>query len=225
MGPRTRNRRDQAKDERRAQLLQAARQVFSTRGYHAATVDDITRAAGVAKGTFYLYFPEKGHIFYELIAGFFELLTRASMSVSEVEGVSKPDDPAGYLERVMQAAERLARLFRENRDLVRLAYRESMGMDDRLESMVREFYRGMARVEADNLRLGVRLGLLRDDIDPLVAAYAHIGMVERVLLTWMFDRSAPEVDGLVRQVIELAYHGMARPGGRAEPAGRDGGAP
>jgi len=219
MGPRTRNRRDQAKDERRAQLLQAARQVFSTRGYHAATVDDITRAAGVAKGTFYLYFAEKRHIFYELIAGFFELLTRASMSVSEVDAVAAPDNaPAGYLERVMQAAERLAVIFRENRDLVRLTYRESMGMDDHLESMVREFYRGMARVEADNLRLGVRLGLLRDDIDPLVAAYAHIGMVERVLLTWMFDRSAPVVDGLVRQVIELAYHGMARPG-------RGGGAP
>ncbi len=43
--------RSHSKDERRAQLLEAARAVFCDKGYHAATVDDITRAAGVAKGT------------------------------------------------------------------------------------------------------------------------------------------------------------------------------
>jgi AcrR family transcriptional regulator len=204
-----RSKRDQAKDLRRAQLLSAARTVFGNKGFHLATVDDITRAAGVAKGTFYLYFPEKKHIFYELIEGFFALVTRAGMSVSEeIEEVRTPDD---FFRRVEQAARELARIFRDNRDLVRLTYRESMGMDERLEAMVREFYRRMAQVEADNIRLGVKLGLLRDDIDPLVAAFAHIGMVERVLLQWMFDRSSPEVPDLVHQIIELAYHGMQSP--------------
>jgi hypothetical protein len=36
-------------------------------------------------------------------------------------------------------------------------------------------------------------------------------MVERVLLQWMFDRRAPEVKGLVHQVIEIGFRGMARP--------------
>ena len=43
-----------ARDERRAQLIAAAGTVFGQKGYHAATVDDVTRAANVAKGTFYL---------------------------------------------------------------------------------------------------------------------------------------------------------------------------
>src|SRR5437868_4153925 len=55
------------RDERRAQLVAAAREVFGERGYHAATVDDITRVAGVAKGTFYLYFQEKREIYYDLV--------------------------------------------------------------------------------------------------------------------------------------------------------------
>ena len=44
---------------RRAQLVGAALSVFSRDGVAAASVDDIVRAAGVAKGTFYLYFATK----------------------------------------------------------------------------------------------------------------------------------------------------------------------
>jgi AcrR family transcriptional regulator len=200
-----RSKRSQGRDERRTQLLDAARKVFAVKGFHAATVDDITRAAGVAKGTFYLYFAEKRTIFYELIQRFFEMVTEAGMSVA-----ADVDTTGDFLEHVGRAARRLATIFRENRDLVRLTYRESMSMDERLERMVREFYRRMGQIEADNIRLGVKLGLLRDDIDPLVAAFAQIGMVERVLLQWMFDRSSPEVPDLVRQVVELAYRGMQR---------------
>jgi AcrR family transcriptional regulator len=46
-------------DERREDLLEAARQVFSTKGLPNATISDVTEAAGVAKGTFYLYFDSK----------------------------------------------------------------------------------------------------------------------------------------------------------------------
>lgn len=46
-------------DERRLDLLEAARKVFAEKGIPGATVSDITEAAGVAKGTFYLYFESK----------------------------------------------------------------------------------------------------------------------------------------------------------------------
>jgi AcrR family transcriptional regulator len=44
---------------RRQELIEAAVAVFSTKGVSASSVDDIVRAAGVAKGTFYLYFTTK----------------------------------------------------------------------------------------------------------------------------------------------------------------------
>lgn len=46
---------------RRDQLLDAAEQLFATKGLSETTVADISEAAGVAKGTFYLYFPSKDH--------------------------------------------------------------------------------------------------------------------------------------------------------------------
>lgn len=199
------SRRSHNRDERRGQLLNAARRVFGQKGYHAATVDDITRAAGVAKGTYYLYFSEKREVFYELICQFFDMVTHVGRVVDQQVHTKEE-----YFDRMEQAARRLAHLYRQNRDLVRLTYRESMGMDEKLESMVRDFYRRMASVEADNIRLGIELGLFRDDVEPLVAAYAHIGMVERVLLQWVFDRSFPQVSDPVALLMELAYVGLRR---------------
>src|SRR4051812_1003915 len=46
-------------DVRRRSILQAATEVFTDRGLDASTMDDVARAAGVAKGTVYLYFDSK----------------------------------------------------------------------------------------------------------------------------------------------------------------------
>jgi AcrR family transcriptional regulator len=54
-----RNARSARRETRRQELVDAAVAVFSARGVSATSVDDIVRAAGVAKGTFYLYFATK----------------------------------------------------------------------------------------------------------------------------------------------------------------------
>jgi AcrR family transcriptional regulator len=53
-------------EQRRRDLLDAGLAVFGRRGVHAATLDEITREAGVAKGTFYLYFSSKEHLLLAL---------------------------------------------------------------------------------------------------------------------------------------------------------------
>ena len=93
------------RDERRAQLVSAAREVFGEKGYHAATVDDITRAAGVAKGTFYLYFEEKREIYYELVRSFLQHVTDIGASV--VREVKTPAD--FYARCEQQSADWIAR--------------------------------------------------------------------------------------------------------------------
>ena len=59
--------RAERKEARREQLVKSAASVFMQQGVAAASVDDIVRAAGVAKGTFYLYFRGKKEIFDELV--------------------------------------------------------------------------------------------------------------------------------------------------------------
>jgi len=52
---------------KRSQILRAATDVFSAREFHTVPVEDVASAAGVGKGTLYLYFPTKEQLFYATI--------------------------------------------------------------------------------------------------------------------------------------------------------------
>ena len=65
-----------AADETRAQILDAAEEVFATKGYEAATVADIAQASGKSKGSFYFHFPSKQAIFLMLLESQAERLAR-----------------------------------------------------------------------------------------------------------------------------------------------------
>ena len=57
------------REHRRALILDSAVETFSTKGYHQTRVADIIKSAGIARGTFYLYFESKNAIFLELLEG------------------------------------------------------------------------------------------------------------------------------------------------------------
>ncbi|MGH3575894.1 MAG: TetR/AcrR family transcriptional regulator, partial [Pseudonocardiaceae bacterium] len=56
-----------SRDERRAQLLAAATDVFVTNGYHATVMDDIAERAGVSKPVLYQHFPGKLELYLALL--------------------------------------------------------------------------------------------------------------------------------------------------------------
>jgi AcrR family transcriptional regulator len=55
------------RDQRRAQLLEAANDVFTTKGYHASAMDDIAEAAGVSKPVLYQHFGSKLDLYLALL--------------------------------------------------------------------------------------------------------------------------------------------------------------
>lgn len=55
------------RDQRRIQLLDAASEVFASKGYHAAAMDDIAEAAGVSKPVLYQHFPSKLDLYLALL--------------------------------------------------------------------------------------------------------------------------------------------------------------
>jgi AcrR family transcriptional regulator len=75
------------KQARPAELLAAALEVFTERGYAAARLDEVARRAGVSKGTVYLYFPSKEELFKAVVReGLVPVLERGEKMVAEHRG-------------------------------------------------------------------------------------------------------------------------------------------
>jgi AcrR family transcriptional regulator len=70
----TEQRREREKEQRRLDILGAARSLFWQRGYTGTTMPDIAEAAELAPGTLYLYFPSKQALYAELLVDGYELL-------------------------------------------------------------------------------------------------------------------------------------------------------
>jgi AcrR family transcriptional regulator len=64
------------RQERRRQLLEAALEVFTARGYHAAAMDEIAERAGVSKPVLYQHFPGKLELYLALLDESIETLTQ-----------------------------------------------------------------------------------------------------------------------------------------------------
>ncbi|MGD1935480.1 MAG: TetR/AcrR family transcriptional regulator [Candidatus Phaeomarinobacter sp.] len=99
-----RARTDDAKDERRQALLAAALEVFVEKGFAAARMDDIARAASLSKGTVYLYFSSKEDLFEAI------LRKVALPNVEHMEGLMRDAPSVGAaLDGVAQFAPHLIR--------------------------------------------------------------------------------------------------------------------
>jgi AcrR family transcriptional regulator len=86
------------RDQRRAQLLDAANQVFTSKGYHAAAMDDIAELAGVSKPVLYQHFPSKLDLYLALLDASCERL----IEVVE-EALDSTDDNAARVVATMGA--------------------------------------------------------------------------------------------------------------------------
>lgn len=74
------------RSQRRAQLLTAARDVFSKRGYHAAAMAEIASRAGVSKPVLYQHFPSKLELYLALVdTATDELLAHLHEALSETD--------------------------------------------------------------------------------------------------------------------------------------------
>ena len=97
----TTTRRTETEAERREQILTAARKVFREKGYDATTVADIVAEAGVAQGTFYLYFPSKKDAVISLAVRVLDELARLIPSALQVAFVFGQEENAAQVQQIM----------------------------------------------------------------------------------------------------------------------------
>jgi AcrR family transcriptional regulator len=140
--------------ERRQQILTVAREVFARRGYHAAKIDEIVAAAGIARGTFYLYFDDKRAIFEEIVD---RTIARLGLAIVRVD----PHDAARTVaEQVRDNILRIVRILLEDRATTKILLSDALGVDPAFDRKLLSFYDEMSSMLEKSLRDGQELGVV-----------------------------------------------------------------
>ena len=198
--PAAKPRRTESEPVRRAQLLKAARKVFRAKGYDRASVSEIVREAGVAQGTFYLYFPSKRDAAISLRDGLMETMARAVATA--VESRTSFDD---RLESLIAAGFKVAR---KNADLFRLAF---IGADETHPEMHSESQEHASLLGAitDLFRGVVGAGEM-EAMDPEIAARLAIGLLQHAMIEAFVFGEGEESDRLEQGVSVLLLNALRR---------------
>lgn len=167
-------RREQAKLERRERIYEAALSLFREQGYESTTVDQITRQAGLAKGTFFNYFPTKDAVLRYL--GTREIGRLGSTLSTNGNGRGTA---IGKLKRLMAA---LAANLEEDRPLVSLIFRKGVTAPDLLAGDAGGF--SLQPVASLLIRQAQYNGEVNRDLDPDGLAAALDALYLQQLVRW-----------------------------------------
>jgi TetR/AcrR family transcriptional regulator, cholesterol catabolism regulator len=165
-------RRESAKFERKERLYAAALTLFRSQGYESTTVDQIARRAGLAKGTFFNYFPTKDSILRYLGTREVGRLGSASLSARDSSALGK-------LKHVMYA---LGTSLEKDHDLVSLIFRRGISVPELLAGDAGGF--SLQPTTSLLIRQAQRAGELNRDVDPDVLAAALDALYLQQIVRW-----------------------------------------
>lgn len=200
---------DPRQARKRARILDAATRQFIARGYRKASVDEIARDAGIAKGTLYLYYRTKAELLVHAVTrekqGYIQRL--AALREPDVSGLARLH---GYIVLGLTLGDELplvARLLQGDREIEQAM--EEVGGDVR------------GRIE--ELRLGLTMQLIQDASTAPWSSEALqqrarvlIGLMSGVLSGSAFGPSAPGApasldEDFVRLLADVVVTGVVNP--------------
>jgi AcrR family transcriptional regulator len=191
-------------EARRAAILDSARAVFSARGYHSASIDDIAGEAGVSKALIYEHFASKQELYANLLESHAaELSDRLAAAVAGVEG-SEP--------RLETGLDAFFRFVEERRDAWRILFREAADPEvvavlDRVVAQVTGLVAAMIAAEPGARTLVENEGEPDEGIRLL--AQMLVGAIQSVANWWADHREVPR-ERLVQSAMEFTWLGLDR---------------
>lgn len=163
---------ERARASTRARLLASGKALFAEHGLHCTTTHDIAAHAGVAAGTFYNHFSDKGALFQEITAeGIRALDARLQIGAHPQRRLR---------DGVRHQAEALVSFAEDQRDLIRILFSRESDASAVQAGVLADL---AARI-AEGRRQAIARGEMPAEIDPDVLAQAVVGMWARVVAWW-----------------------------------------
>ena len=185
-----------SRNDRRQRIVLAASQMFAERAYVEVQMDELARAAAVAKPTIYRYFSSKEDLFLEALDGTMNEL------VAEVSRVADENAAApAVLRQMIRAA---LKSFAQCTAAIRALDGSDTALGERGRAMLRRRGRQIREEFARVLRRGIAACEFRE-VDSELASRAILGAVRMTATA----EDAPNDEQAALALTDLVLHGMA----------------
>ncbi|WP_248930542.1 TetR/AcrR family transcriptional regulator [Paenibacillus hamazuiensis] len=193
-------------EEKRDRLIAAALKLLEVQGYHNTKVSDIVQEAGVAQGTFYLYFKSKEDLFRSIA----ESCLGEIVSMLEREDADPCEDDGMY-----RMITDILKVYAHNRSIIRIISKHGNASNELHDIMDHFYFRLMTSIKNKLIRFNVYPDFTDEELE--IAAYAKIGKVEAVAYQWFIikDRGLDEVDKIARVIVDLQPDCLPPKGGES----------
>ncbi len=192
---------------RKNQILDCSKKIFSEKGYYETYVEEVIKEAKVGKGTFYRYFKNKEDLFISLLIKFLnEWEEAASIDLSTI----KPENIDDMLKLLIN---RSFRFFKENEELCNIYLRVGPGLNKMFEPYLVSFEEKMLNYIKLYIQEGIKLGLVRPDLDVELASNIAAGAFLRVdYYYFVFRKSnsdgSPDIEKMANEFFQIIMRGI-----------------
>jgi len=199
------------KQERPAEILDAALKVFAQKGFAAARMDDIAKEAGVTKGTIYLYFENKEAVFKSLVR------ESVGATIATVTAAAQAQEGSARL-LLRMVLTRVAQLLVESDRVVlpKIVIGESSNFPWLAEFYRFEIIEKGLQLMMSLIERGIAQGEFRalpaHHVARLCVAPVLLGAIWRVTCAHL-DAEPYDYNGLIETHLDVLFRGLAPEGG------------
>lgn len=190
MTPRKPEKSQQIREERQAQILEAALALFAEKGLHDTKVSEIAVQAGVSQGTVYWYFDSKAALFEAAFMSQFDALVKPLYKIVADEERSPAD-------KLMDIAEALIELF-ANHPEVMFVMLQAMATQEIARILTHDFKEYYQQFKVILTPLFEELG----DPDPAATASMYIAMLDGLMFQCLLGPDMFDHDRILAQIKE-----------------------
>ena len=196
------------KEAKKMDILHVAMRVFARKGVVKTKMIDIATEAGIGKGTIYEYFHSKEDIFVTSFTYFFE-----SMESNIGQAMSSENDPIKQLRLLAEISlESILHGGEEYADIMMDFWAEGVRNKNQefLERIdLKGIYSEYRNIVKGILQNGIDQGVFRN-IDPKTAASVFIGVFDGIMLQWIMDRRAINLNKVIDFLLDGFINGIKK---------------
>lgn len=191
-------------EERKAQILEAARETFTERGFHKTRMTDIAEASGLSKGALYWYFESKDAIILSLLKMVFE----SELQVMETllgDNRSAEERLLMYAERGAEDIQNMLKWMPLVYEFLVLAFRR-----DPIKKFISSVYRRNMELLEELIQQGINSGEFQAS-NARNAAIAMGSIIEGTLMLWMYDPGGIDITDHILSSTQFLLQGLRSP--------------